>query len=128
MGLKSCGVVVTTHPQNRKRRRRAMQAQRCISGASKLVSALDVILFVIIYRSLLPIPSEGLRLATTNLPLWKGSHPSECQIHANYHYSHDPKYLRIVGFVITEDDGEDDSSKVSCRPYDARQDACTQVS
>jgi hypothetical protein len=67
-------------------------------------------------------------LAATYLPLGNRPDPHEHGVENNDHYAHDPEDTSIVGLVIAEDDGEDDSPKVAGSSNKAGEDACRYVS
>jgi hypothetical protein len=53
------------------------------------------------------------RLATTNLATRQGLNPNKHEVHGNHHYANDPKDLGVVGAVVSEDDGVDDTTKIA---------------
>jgi hypothetical protein len=53
-------------------------------------------------------------LTTTNLASRDRLDPNEHEVHNNHHYANDPKDFGIVSAVVSEDDGEDDTTKI---PY-----------
>jgi len=62
-------------------------------------------------------------LTTADLALGKRLYPHEHAVERNDHDANDPENLRIVRLVIAEDDGEDDTTKVTSRANDTGEDA-----
>ena len=62
-------------------------------------------------------------LTTANLALGKRPYPHKHAVECNDHDANDPENLRIVRLVVAEDDGEDDTTKVTSRANDTGEDA-----
>jgi hypothetical protein len=54
------------------------------------------------------------------LALGNWLYPDKHEVHDNHHYANDPEDLGVVGMVVTEDDGVDDTTEVACRADDTR--------
>ena len=67
-------------------------------------------------------------LATTNLAARDGLDPDKHKVHGNHHYSNDPEHLRIVGAVVSEDDGVNNTTEVTHCADDAGEDTLMRVS
>lgn len=52
-------------------------------------------------------------LSATNLVLGNRPNPDEHAVQRYHHYANDPEDLRVVRLVVTEDDGKDNTAKVS---------------
>jgi hypothetical protein len=69
-----------------------------------------------------PAKIPSFVLTTTNLALGDRVDPREHEVHDDHHDADDPEHARVVGVVVSEDDGKDDTAKVSCCAHDTRQD------
>jgi hypothetical protein len=66
--------------------------------------------------------------ATTNLTTRNGLDPDKHKIHGNHHYANDPEHLRIVGTVVSEDDGVNNTTEVTYCADDTGEDTLMRVS
>jgi hypothetical protein len=62
-------------------------------------------------------------LPAANLALGNRPNPRNSQIHANMHDTNNPEDFCIVGAVVAEDNGKDDTSKVTRGASNAGYDA-----
>lgn len=61
-------------------------------------------------------------LPPANLPLRNRPHPRQTHVQSDDHASHDPEHPRVLTRMVAEDDGEDDTTKVTRCTNNARQD------
>ena len=57
---------------------------------------------------------------TTNLALWNRLDPRNSQVKCDGDNTNDPEGLAVVGFQVSEDDSEDNPTKIACSTCDAR--------
>ena len=67
-------------------------------------------------------------LTTADLALGKRLYPHEHAVKHNDHDANNPKHLRIIRLVVAEDNGEDDTTKVTSRADNTRKDTFRIVS
>ena len=61
-------------------------------------------------------------LATTDLALRNRPDPRQAKVERNNHAAHDPEHTGILSRVVAEDDGKDDTTEVTSRANNTRQD------
>jgi hypothetical protein len=68
------------------------------------------------------------RLATTDLAFRNWLDPDERQVQHDVDYANDPEHLCVVCLVVAEDDGEDNTTEVTSRADDTRENTLKFVS